>query len=101
MDEKNFYKNIAEATSLMKTLANSNRLSVLCQLSSEEKCVNDLLTQLSISQSALSQNLKIMKDEGLIDCRRDGNQIFYFVNNPAVKKILQLLHDMYCTGEKS
>jgi ArsR family transcriptional regulator len=71
---------------LYKAIGNRERVQLIICLK-EEKSVSDLLLKCHLSQSALSQHLKVLKDAGLIDCRRDGKYQYYKVRT---KKILNL-----------
>lgn len=92
-------KNVNRASSLLKLLANNNRLIVLCQLVDCEQCVGELLEHVEISQSALSQNLIRMREQGLLSDRRKGNQIYYRISDNVVNDILKVLHQYFCKEE--
>jgi ArsR family transcriptional regulator len=77
-------------------LANEDRLLLLCQLSQGERCVGELETALGIHQPTLSQQLGVLRHEGLVNTRRQGKHIFYSVANPATLEILALLYRIYC-----
>ena len=86
----------AEACGLMKTLANPDRLLLLCQLSQGEMCVSDLEESLGIRQPTLSQQLGVLRNEGVLASRREGKNIFYSVADPAMLEILAVLYRLYC-----
>ena len=90
----------AEAASgLLKALANPNRLMLLCMLVEGERSVSDLNQDVWLSQSALSQHLAKLRQEGLVETRRDGQSIFYrIVDGPALK-VVEALHAHYCQGD--
>jgi len=81
-------------------LANKDRMLLLCQLSQGEMCVSDLEEQLDIRQPTLSQQLGVLRIEGVVSTRRQGKNIFYGVADPALLEILALLHRLYCPEEK-
>ena len=85
-----------EAVAALKVLANEDRLLLLCQLSQGEMCVGDLEEQLGIRQPTLSQQLGVLRTEGVVATRRDGKNIFYSVADPALLDILALLYRLYC-----
>ena len=87
------------AVAAMKVLANEDRLLLLCQLSQGEMCVGDLELQLDIRQPTLSQQLGVLRNEGVITPRRDGKNIYYSVADPAMLDILALLYRLYCPKE--
>ncbi len=86
----------ANASVLLKALANPDRLLLLCQLSQGEQCVSDLEELLGIVQPTLSQQLGVLRAEGLVSTRRQGKNIFYSVADPAALEILALLYRLYC-----
>ena len=84
------------ACSLLRTIANENRLLLMCQLSQGEKSVGELEEILGIRQPTLSQQLGILRNEGLVATRRDGKQIIYSVCDPKAMQVLGTLYGLYC-----
>jgi DNA-binding transcriptional ArsR family regulator len=84
------------ATSVLQALANENRLLLLCEISRAESCVADLEARLAIRQPTLSQQLGILREEGLVATRREGRRIYYRVADAAVLAILDTLYDQFC-----
>ena len=90
----------AEAARLMKTLANPDRLMLLCQLSQGEMSVGELEAFLGIMQPTLSQQLGVLRSEGLVDTRREGKHIYYRVLSPQALAVLQVLYAQFCEKRK-
>jgi DNA-binding transcriptional ArsR family regulator len=88
-----------QAVGALKLLANEDRLLLLCQLSQGEMCVGDLEEQLEIRQPTLSQQLGVLRSEGVVSTRREGKNIYYSVAERSLLEILALLHRLYCTKE--
>ena len=86
----------AEAVATLTLLANEDRLLLLCQLSQGELCVGDLESMLDIRQPTLSQQLAVLRNEGVVATRRDGKRIFYRVQDPRLLQVLGTLYDLYC-----
>lgn len=86
-----------QAARLLKALSNEHRLMLLCQIGEGERQVAEL--QLDLSQSALSQHLAKLRDEGLLASRRQGTAIFYRITDPAVLKLIGTLAEIYCPPE--
>ena len=87
----------AEAAQLLKLLANENRLLILCRLAlAREMSVNDLAAAVGLSQSALSQHLAKMREDGLLATRREAQTVFYRVADPNAARLLALLKNIYC-----
>ncbi|MGZ9100730.1 MAG: ArsR/SmtB family transcription factor [Brevundimonas sp.] len=87
----------AEASRLLRALANEHRLLILCSLSGQaEMPVGALVAEVGLSQSALSQHLARLRSEGLVTFRRDSQTLHYRVADPAVLRVLATLSDIYC-----
>ena len=85
-----------KACLLLKTLANPNRLILLCQLSQSEKCVGELEGLVEIEQPTLSQQLTVLRKEGLVKTRREGRQIYYSLSSEIASLVMGLLYEHYC-----
>ena len=86
-----------EAAQLLKLLANENRLLILCRLMlAREMSVSDLAEAVDLSQSALSQHLAKMREDGLLATRREAQTIYYRIADPNAARLLALLKDIYC-----
>jgi len=86
-----------EATALLRALANEDRLLLLCQLAGGEKSVGELEDLLDIRQPTLSQQLGVLRGEGLVETRREGKRIYYAVADPNVLAVLKLLYRLHCS----
>ena len=92
-----FERKASEAASLLKLLANENRLLILCRLvKAREVSVSELADAVGLSQSALSQHLAKMREEGLVDTRREAQTVYYRIANPDAARLLSLLKNIYC-----
>lgn len=79
-------------SAFFKALGNSTRLKILMELAKCEKCVGDVESIVRLSQANISQHLSVLKECGIVDCRKEGNMRCYFLRQPAlVKKILNLV----------
>lgn len=87
------------AVAALKVLANEDRLLLLCQLSQGELCVSELEEALDIRQPTLSQQLGVLRSEGVVHTRRDGKRIYYSVADAGVLKVLEVLYRVYCPKE--
>ena len=88
-----------EAIAALKVLANEDRLLLLCQLSQGEACVSELEEHLGIRQPTLSQQLGVLRTEGVVNTRRDGKNIYYSVADAKLLHVVALLHQLYCPEE--
>ena len=87
------------ACSLMKALSNRDRLLLLCQLSAGEKRVGELETLVGITQPTLSQQLGVLRDEGLVATRREGKNIYYRIASTQALAVMQTLFEQFCEPE--
>jgi DNA-binding transcriptional ArsR family regulator len=87
----------AEAADLLKLLANESRLLILCRLAAAgELSVGKLVTAVGLSQSALSQHLAKMREEGLVATRREAQTVHYRIADDNVARVLSLLKGIFC-----
>lgn len=89
----------AEATAILQNLANANRLLLLCQLTQGERSVGELENLLGIHQPTLSQQLGVLRSDGLVSTRRDGKQIYYSLADERVRVLLTTIYKLYCTAQ--
>jgi DNA-binding transcriptional ArsR family regulator len=87
----------AQAATIMKAMAHEGRLLVLCYLSEAgEMSAGQLTQRIGLSQSALSQHLALLRADGLVATRKDGQSVYYRLADPKVQALLGALHDIYC-----
>ena len=84
------------ACQLLKTLSNTDRLMLVCQLSQGEKCVGELEALLGIGQPTLSQQLGVLRDQQMVSTRREGKNIYYRIANPKALALIEVLYTEYC-----
>lgn len=100
MDLATFEKKASEVSQLLKAIGNARRLMVLCKLVEHgEMTVGDLAQHVSLSQSALSQHLAKMRDEGLVGFRRESQAIWYRIADPRTETLLGTLYQLYCNED--
>lgn len=75
---------------VIKALSNDKRIQMIMCLS-KPQCVNDLIKHCELSQSAISQHLKVLKDNGLVKCSRDGKNQIYCVSDKKILEVAKLL----------
>jgi ArsR family transcriptional regulator len=92
-----FTRQAGEASRLLKVMANECRLLVLCFLAEAgELSVGELTERVGLSQSALSQHLAKLREEGLVTTRKEAQSVFYRVCDPRAEQVLGLLHQIFC-----
>jgi DNA-binding transcriptional ArsR family regulator len=83
----------------LKVLAHPDRMLLLCTLSQGEMCVQELEEELDLHQPSLSQQLGVLRTEGVVATRKEGKNVFYSVADPALMQILAALYRTYCSKE--
>ncbi len=97
MDLALFTEKAAEVAQLLKAIGNGRRLMMLCKLVEQgEMTVGDMADGVGLSQSALSQHLAKMRDEGLVAYRRESQTLWYRIADPRTEALLATLYQLYC-----
>ena len=90
-------KAATQVAGILRALANERRLMILCKLVEwGEGNVNSLAEAVGLSQSALSQHLAKMRDEGLVTYRRESQTLWYRIADPRLEELFATLHRLYC-----
>jgi DNA-binding transcriptional ArsR family regulator len=84
------------ASELLKSLANRHRLLIICQLIDGERSVGELADFLGVRDSTVSQHLALMRRDGLVTARRDGQTIWYSIDSEPARHVLETLYRIYC-----
>lgn len=93
--------NAQAASELLKAMSNQTRLMILCQLLHGEKTAGELDSATSLSQSALSQHLAVLREHGLVQTRRESQNIFYSLDGDKPKAIIEVLYRLFHSGDTS
>ena len=86
-----------QACALMNLLSNPDRLMLLCELADGERNVGELEEAVGIVQPTLSQQLAVLRTEGLVSTRRDGKNIYYQIASAQALAMMQVLYTQFCT----
>lgn len=89
------------ASDLLKAMANRHRLLILCQLVERERSVGELAEFLGIRDSGVSQHLALLRKDGLVAARRDGQTIWYSIASAEARALLSTLYDVFCDPTKA
>lgn len=87
---------VDRANDLLKALAGRSRLLILCHLSEGEKSVGELARLLGARDAAISQQLALLRKDGLVAPRRDGQTIYYSLVSDEAARVLETLHGLFC-----
>lgn len=97
MDMAAFEKKAGTVADMLKAIGNARRLMLLCKLVEHgEVTVSDLARDVGLSQSACSQHLAKMREEGLVAFRRESQTLWYRIGDPRVEALLATLYQLYC-----
>lgn len=94
-----FAENAGRAADLLRVLGNEKRLMVLCQLADGELSVGEIQQRIDLSQSALSQHLAVLREQGIVATRRQAQTIFYRIEDHAALRVIQTLAELFCPPE--
>ena len=103
LDMQTMQSAATNASRLLKALANPDRLLLLCQLTQGEHCVSEMEALVGVLQPTLSQQLGVLRQQGLVTTRRKGKQIFYSIASQEALAVMQVLYQQFCapsTGDK-
>lgn len=101
MDTEALQQASSQACSLLRKLANPDRLLILCALAKQELNVSQLLELTQITQPTLSQQLAVLRKEGLVEVRREGKYMYYSLHHPDVLRVMHTLYQIYCAPQES
>ncbi len=93
---KEMQRSADKACRLMKALSNRDRLMLLCQINMAEKNVTELEEILKIHQPTLSQQLTVLRKEGLVKTRRSGKNIYYSLASEVAASVMSLMYSHFC-----
>ncbi len=97
MDLATFETKAGQVADMLKAIGNARRLMLLCKLVEHgEVTAGDLARDVGLSQSACSQHLAKMRDEGLVSYRRESQALWYRIADPRVETLLATLYQLYC-----
>lgn len=87
---------VEQATELLKSLASRNRLLILCHLVEGERSVGELARLIDARETAISQQLALLRKDALVRTRREGQTIYYSLASSEAAKVIETLHGIYC-----
>lgn len=89
-------EDIARASRSLKAMSHPLRLKILCTLGGEEASVQEIVEHVGTSQSNISQHLAILRDKGILTCRKDANRVFYRVSNARTLRLISMMREIFC-----
>jgi ArsR family transcriptional regulator len=101
-DLQEFEKMATEVAAVLRALANERRLMIVCKLVEwGEANVTSLAAAVGLSQSALSQHLAKMREEGIVATRRESQLIWYRIADPRIEQLFATLHSLFCRSAEA
>ena len=94
-----FEESAGRAATLLRLLGNEHRLMVLCQLADGELSVSEIQSRVGLSQSALSQHLALLREDGVVATRRESQTIYYRIVDHAAMRVIETLAELFCPPE--
>jgi DNA-binding transcriptional ArsR family regulator len=89
---------IERASRSLKAMSHPLRLKILCTLGDREASVQDIVEQVGTSQSNISQHLAILRDKGILTCRKDANRVYYRVGDARTLRLIGMMREVFCAG---
>jgi DNA-binding transcriptional ArsR family regulator len=96
MDPDTMLATAEQASELLKSLANRHRLLIVCQLIEGERSVGEITSFLGIRDTTVSQHLALLRKDGIVAARREGQTIFYSIASDPARAVLEVLYKHYC-----
>ncbi len=90
----------AEAEELLKAMANRHRLIILCQLIDQERSVGELASILDLRDANVSQHLALLRKDGLVSTRREGQTIWYSIASAPARRLVETLYQVFCAPDR-
>jgi ArsR family transcriptional regulator len=87
---------IRQAAYCLKAMSHPLRLKILCTLGHSRISVQDIVDQVGTTQSNVSQHLGILRDKGILACTKDGNRVFYYVDDERTLQLIEMMKDVFC-----
>ena len=97
--QQHMFEQCNKATAFLKLLANPNRLMVLCSLQQQRFNVTELAQMTGLPQAAMSTQLALLREAGLVDCEVRHRERLYYINDVKVTETIQLLHKFFCAKQ--
>lgn len=101
MNIQDFEYKVDEAAEFMGLLSSPHRLRLLCLMVEQEMSVGALAEATGLRQAAVSQQLTLLRAHKIVTARREGTSVFYSLDHPGARAVIETLHGIYCKPKKS
>lgn len=89
------------AADFLRNLANEKRLMIVCQLADGEKSVGQICAALNARQSTISQQLALLRREGIVEARKEAQTVYYSLADENARRVVELLYSIYCAPQSA
>jgi len=90
-------EDINRAAESIKAMAHPLRLKILCLLGNQSVSVQEIVDVCGTTQSNISQHLAILRNKGILGCRKESNRVYYFIDDQRTLQLIQLMRDVFCS----
>lgn len=87
---------IAQAANCLKAMSHPLRLKILCTLGNNKVSVQEIVEHVGTTQSNISQHLGILRDKGILACKKDANRVYYYVDDERTLQLIKLMKELFC-----
>lgn len=87
---------IVRAAHCLKAMSHPLRLKILCTLGSHSVSVQAIVDRVGTTQSNISQHLAILKEKGILDCKKNANRVYYYVDDERTLQLISLMREVFC-----
>lgn len=89
-------EDICLAAHCLKAMAHPLRLKILCTLGPSHASVQDIVDACGTTQSNISQHLAILRNKGILGCRKESNRVYYYVDDKRTLQLIRLMREVFC-----
>jgi len=87
---------ISRAAHCLKAMAHPLRLKILCMLGNSAVSVQDIVAKVGTTQSNVSQHLAILREKGILACKKDANRVYYYVDDERTLQLIGMMREVFC-----
>lgn len=91
-------EDISQAALCIKAMAHPLRLKILCTLGETRASVQEIVDACGTTQSNISQHLAILKEKGILECEKESNRVFYYIDDKRMLKLIALMREIFCSA---
>ena len=93
------YSEVENLSSLLKSISHPIRLKILCLLQEKELTVGEIRNEVETSNANISQHLSILRNQGVIDFRKDSNFIYNRIADERIIELMKTMRTLFCQPE--